>query len=163
VAVGGGERVCRVGLSAWGRACCLNNATCNAHTPYCHLWPLWFQHIFPHYLITSTIFGGGKKLLNIKLYFDFLYNFYFKHLPILRRIQRTIFINIKTFLVKYPLFLPDFEKKPEYLNRFSKKKKKRSNVKFHQNKSSGNRVLPYAWTDRHGEANSRFSQVCERP
>jgi len=24
---------------------------CNAHTPYCHLWPVWLCSIFPHYLI----------------------------------------------------------------------------------------------------------------
>jgi hypothetical protein len=24
---------------------------------YCHLWPVWLYHIFPHYLINITIFG----------------------------------------------------------------------------------------------------------
>jgi hypothetical protein len=36
---------------------------------YCHLWPVWLYHIFPHYLINGTIFG--KKLLNIKCVFWF--------------------------------------------------------------------------------------------
>ena len=25
---------------------------------YCHLWPVWLYHIFPHYLINGMIFGG---------------------------------------------------------------------------------------------------------
>jgi hypothetical protein len=29
---------------------------CNAHAPYCYLWPAWLCRIFPHYLINGTIF-----------------------------------------------------------------------------------------------------------
>jgi len=36
---------------------------------------------------------------------------------------------------------------------------KYSNIKFHQNPSSGSRV-PCEQTDRHDEAKSRFSQFC---
>ena len=39
---------------------------------------------------------------------------------------------------------------------------KSSNVKFHGNTSSGSRAVPCGRTDRHDEANSRFSQFCER-
>jgi len=45
-------------------------------------------------------------------------------------------------------FSPDFEKF--------------SNTKFHENLSSGSRVAPCGQKDRHGEANSRFSQFFER-
>ena len=31
---------------------------------YCHLWPVWLCHIFPHYLVNVS-FIRGKKLLNI--------------------------------------------------------------------------------------------------
>ena len=31
---------------------------------YCHLWPVWLYHNFPHYLINGTTFG--KTLLNLK-------------------------------------------------------------------------------------------------
>jgi hypothetical protein len=34
---------------------------------------------FPHYLINDMIFERKKKLLNIKLCFDILYNFCLKH------------------------------------------------------------------------------------
>jgi hypothetical protein len=44
--------------------------------------------------------------------------------------------------------------------------KKYSNIKFHENPASGSRVVPCGQTDirtnRHGDANSRFSQFCER-
>jgi len=44
------------------------------HTVICGL----SSYIFPHYLINSMIFNK-KKLLNIKLCFDLLYNFCLKH------------------------------------------------------------------------------------
>jgi len=39
---------------------------------------------------------------------------------------------------------------------------KYSNNIFHENPSSGSRVVPCGQTDRHDEANSRFSQYWER-
>jgi hypothetical protein len=39
---------------------------------------------------------------------------------------------------------------------------KYSNIRFHENPSSGSRVVPCGRTDRHDKANSRFSQICER-
>jgi hypothetical protein len=42
---------------------------------------------------------------------------------------------------------------------------KYSNVKFNENPSSGSRIVPFeqtgGLTDRHDEANNRFSQFCE--
>jgi len=38
-----------------------------------------------------------------------------------------------------------------------------SNIKFHESPSSKSRVVPCGQTDRHAEANSRFSQFYERP
>jgi hypothetical protein len=38
---------------------CLCNVSypgCNAHAPYCHLWPVRLLSIFPHYHINGTIF-----------------------------------------------------------------------------------------------------------
>ena len=40
--------------------------------------------------------------------------------------------------------------------------KKYSNIKFHENPSSGSWFVPRGETDRHDEANSRFSQFRER-
>jgi hypothetical protein len=39
---------------------------------------------------------------------------------------------------------------------------KYSNIKFGENPSNGSRVVPCGRKDRHDEANSRFSQFCER-
>jgi len=39
---------------------------------------------------------------------------------------------------------------------------KYSNIKFHKNPLSGSRVVRCGQTDRHDEANSRFSQFCEK-
>jgi hypothetical protein len=36
--------------------CSLKYPACNAHAPYCHLWPARLCKIFPHYLINGTIF-----------------------------------------------------------------------------------------------------------
>ena len=64
--------------------------------------------------------------------------------------------------VKYRLFVSDFN---ETLI-FSEVLEKYANIKFHENPSSGNRVVPCGGTDgrtgRHDEANSYFSGFCER-
>jgi len=36
--------------------CSLSCPACNAHAPYCHLWPAPLPYIFPHYLTNGTIF-----------------------------------------------------------------------------------------------------------
>jgi len=40
---------------------------------------------------------------------------------------------------------------------------KYSNIKFHENPSSGSSVVPCGRTDRHDEANSRFSNPANVP
>jgi hypothetical protein len=35
--------------------CSRRYPACNAHAPYCHLWPIWLYHIFPYFLINGTI------------------------------------------------------------------------------------------------------------
>jgi len=44
--------------------CSLSYPACNAHAPYCHVWPAWLYSSFPHYLINGTIFEK-KKFLDI--------------------------------------------------------------------------------------------------
>jgi len=39
---------------------------------------------------------------------------------------------------------------------------KSSNIKFHEDSSNGSRVVSCGQTDRHDEANGRFSQFGER-
>ena len=58
---------------------------------YCHLWPLWLDHIFLHYLKYGTIFGNkvGSKLC--VLIFSTTVSDKFLSL---RKIQRDIVINV---------------------------------------------------------------------
>ena len=115
---------------------CLSYPTRYAHAPYCHPWPAWLYHIFPHYFIKGTIFG---RFLNIKRVFCFYLQRLSKTLPILRVIQGDI-INI-CLCVKYQLFLTDFYKTWIFRQIFRKL------LKFRQNPSSGSRVVPCGRTD----------------
>jgi len=45
--------------------CSLTYSACDAHASY--LWPVWLYHIFPHYLINDTIFGGRGEVIEHKL------------------------------------------------------------------------------------------------
>ena len=79
---------------------------------------------------------------------------------ILRRTERDMIKMFIGLLVKYPLFLSDFNE-TWIVSRFSKTAKISNLMKirpvaakmFHANRQ----------TDRHEQANSRFSQFCEAP
>jgi len=45
-----------ISISLWACVCSLRYPACNAHAPYCHVWPLRLYNIFQHYLINGTIF-----------------------------------------------------------------------------------------------------------
>ena len=90
--------------------------------------------------------------------FNFLYNFCLRHL-ILRIIQRDIMTNIHRSSCKVPVIIVRFLKKLEFSRQAFEKS---SNIKFHENPSSGSGVFPCGRTDRHDEANRRFSQFCAR-
>ena len=56
--------------------CSVRYPECNAHAPYCHLWPAQLYNFFPHYLKNCTVLGENKELLwtqNVCL--DFPYKF----------------------------------------------------------------------------------------
>jgi len=38
----------------WECVCSLSYPACNAHAPYCHLWPAPLHNIFPHYFIKGN-------------------------------------------------------------------------------------------------------------
>lgn len=81
---------------------------------------------------------------------------------ILRRIKRYKIRNVHRPSCKVPRHSRLILVKLEFLDRFWKKKKK-IHTKFHENPSSGSRVV-YAdrETDRHDEADNCFSQFGER-
>jgi len=63
--------------------------------------------------------------------------------------------NVRGLHVKNPLFLYDFNDSLIFLTDV------RKTLKFRENSSSGSRVVPCGRTDRHDEANCRFSQLYE--
>ena len=119
--------------------CSLRYPACNAHAPYCHLWSGPLCNIFPHYLINSTIFERKKKVT--------------EHKMCVLIFSTTFFWNISHC--------------KDNSGRFARQIfEKYSNIKFYENPSSGSRVVPCGrtdgHTDRYDEANSSFSQFCER-
>jgi hypothetical protein len=63
------------------------------HRIICHLWPVWFCHILPHYLINSKVFVK-KIFLNIKCVFWFPLQILSETFLILRIIQQDIIIKV---------------------------------------------------------------------
>ena len=56
------------------------------------LWSVWLYHIFPYYHKRYDF--GGKKVIGFKMFFDFLYDFFFfEKFPSLRRFERDINIH----------------------------------------------------------------------
>jgi hypothetical protein len=135
---------------------CLRYSACKSYlfcvVLYCHLWPAWLYHIFPHYLIYGTIFG--KKVIEQKICVLIFSTILSENFLILRRIQRGTIVNVCKSSCKVPfilvrfyqtwIFSTDFRYMPKY--------------QFHGNSFSGRRVVPCGRTDTHDEDKSRFSQ-----
>jgi hypothetical protein len=82
----------------WVRVCRLSYPGCNAHAPYCYLWPVRLYSIFPH--------PSRKEVIEYKMCIFFL------QLPpeifvIQWRIQRRMIKNVYWSYVKYPSCLSD--------------------------------------------------------
>ena len=100
-------------------------------------------------------FWKRKNLLNSKCVFCFSPQLLSEISLILRRNERDMVKNVYWSSGKLPFILVRLYWNLNFLGIFSKKY---SNIKFHVNPSSGSRVVPCGLTDRHDEANSRFSQ-----
>ena len=50
-------RCLHVTIFAMEKQYVLHNLEC-VFVAYCHLWPVWLDHIFPHHLTNSTVFGN---------------------------------------------------------------------------------------------------------
>ena len=72
---------------------------------YRHLWPVWFYHIFPDYLINDTIFGG--KILNIKCVFWCSLNSHLNHFSFYEEFSEIWSKIYPDLHVKCPLLLSD--------------------------------------------------------
>jgi hypothetical protein len=110
----------------------------------CHLWLLWHHRVFRHYVINGTVFGGEKKLLNTKCVFWFSAQLLSETFLILRRTWGDTVINVKRSSCKVPVILVRFQWNLKSSRQIFQK---RLNIKFHQNPSSGSRVVPCGRTD----------------
>jgi len=142
----------------WVCVCSLNYLVCKAHaqnfTVICGLSVCILCFVLSH--IGTT----GKTLLNTKCVFWFSLPFLSETFIARRRIQWDM-TNLHGFSCKVPVTLVIFKLNLSFLYRYSKKF---PDIKFHENPSSGSRVVPCGQTDeqRRDEVNSRFSQFCER-
>ena len=96
--------------SVHARACmyvCLSSMQLEFAILWRHLRPLWLSHIFRFHLINGTIFEK-RKLLKVKCVFWFSLQLLSKTFLILRRIQRHIFINVKTSSSRVPVTFVGF-------------------------------------------------------
>ena len=89
---------------------CLSHPECESHlfcvTLYCHLWPVWLYHIFPHDLMTRF---SGEKLLNVEcVCFDFLCSFVCKFVSLWEELSEVWSQIHNDIHVKCRLFLSDF-------------------------------------------------------
>ena len=119
-------------------ACSLTYPLFHAQDPY-YPRPLWLHHIFRCCLINGMIFENKKKGLLKPKMFWFSLQLLLETVLILSRIKQDVAINLKMFSSKVPVIFVGF-----WLNlKFSRQIfEVVSNIKFHQNPSSWNRVVP---------------------
>jgi hypothetical protein len=89
---------------------------------------------------------------------DFLNNLWRKHFFILRRIPCDI--TSVHLLVEYPLFLSDFNENLDFLDKLSKYDQIPNFREIRPVEAES--LHAGVRTDKHEEANSRFSKFCER-
>jgi len=149
----------------WVCVCGLRYPACNAHAPYCHLWPVLPYNIFPYYFINGTIFEK-KKRLNIKCVFWFSLQLLFGKILRLRSTDRDMIKNLYWSSYKLPVIFVRFDWKLNFLNRFSKNAQTWNVMKirpvgaevFHAEGRTDGRTDRQ--TNRNDKAVSSFSQYC---
>ena len=121
---------------------------------YCHLCPVWRCLSFPHYQVNGMTFGKRiKNLFNIKCICSpqLLSETFLMPRKTLRDIKNVWYIHV---FVNYQLFLSDINETRIFSIDFRF-------IKIRPVGSSCSTLMDRQ-TDRNNEANSRFSQLCER-
>ena len=88
----------------------LRYPACNAHAPYCHLWPARLYNIFPQCLINGKIFGKIKKVTKNKMCVLIFSTTLSETFFVLRRNERDMIENICWFEIQSTdfFFFADF-------------------------------------------------------
>jgi hypothetical protein len=133
----------RVGVCERVRAYSLANLACNAFAPFCDVicGPSVSTAFFD---ISWTVRFSEKHYWTSNVCFDFLYNLCLKHFSFWAKLSEISSDMSRRLHVKYPLFLSAFNETWIFSTDFSKK---RPNIRFHQNPSSGSRRVSCGQTD----------------
>ena len=119
----------------WECVCRLRYSACKAHAPYFHLWPVRLYSILPHCLLNDMIFG--KMLLNIKCVSWFSLQFCLKYFSFWEEFSE-ILSKCKYFVMWSTRYSSQILMELEFSRKIFEKY---SNMKFHENPSSGSRQV----------------------
>ena len=145
--------------TTWVCVCSRRYPTCNAHAPYCYLWPAPLYNIFPHYLIKGTIFEKKvieQKLCVLSFSATFVWNVFYSKKNSVIYDQKCVLVFMWSTVNFCPMLMES-----NFLDRFWKILKYQISWKSVQWGPSSS-MLTDGRTERHDEANSRFSGFCER-
>ena len=144
----------------WVCTCRLSYPVCNAHAPYCHLLPVRLYNTFQHYLMNGTIFWRARGVvieqkMRVSIFSaTFVRNISHSKNNWARYDQKCILVFMLNTSHSCQILMARVSSREIF--------EKYSNTKFHENPPSGSRLVRCGRTDRHDEANSRFSQFRER-
>ena len=152
------ETIGCMGAGVCLRACSLTNPACNAQ-PYCHLQPLWLHHIFRHYLSHKRHNFPRKKVIEHEIGIlifltTFIWNTSHSKKNSVGYCHKREKSSCKILCYSSRIFM-----KLEFSRQIFEKLKYQVSPKSVQ---WGPSRLTDRQTDGHDEANSRFSQFCER-
>jgi hypothetical protein len=125
----------------WMCVCSLRYPACNAHAPYCHLRPVCFYNIFPNYLINGMIFG---KSYWTQIVFIFSLQV-LSETSLILRTEPDMIKNVYSSSCNVPVIPVELTWNSELSRQIFEKY---SNMKCHENTSSGSRVVQCKRTDR---------------
>ena len=115
---------------------------CNAHASYCHLRPVWLYHIFSYILINGTICGkyiNERKMCTLIFATIFLWN-----ISKSKKYSATYCHKCTHVFMQSTRYSCHILTNVEFSQRGFEK---HTNIIFHENPSSGSRVLPCGRSD----------------
>jgi len=135
--------------------CSSRYPACNAHAPYCYMWPVPLYNIFPYYIKkNSTIFQ--TKMLSTKCAFQVSLQLLSQTFFILRRNEQDTIKYVQWSSCNVPFILVRIQRNFNSLDRFFKNTRISNFMKI---RLVGAELFH---TYRRDEANTRLSQFWKR-